>query len=57
MCEIMDEISAERERQAKYQIALSILKMDIASDEQISQATGLTVEDIKAFAAILKAPA
>ncbi len=53
----MDEISAERERKAKYQIALSLLKIDIASDEQISQATGLTVEDIKALAAILKAPA
>lgn len=57
VCRIMDEISADRERQAKYKIALNFLKMGIASEEQIAQATGLTIDEVHALSAMLKAPA
>lgn len=57
MCKIMEEISGERERQKAIQIAVNLLKMQIASEEQISQATGLSVDEIKALSVMLKSPA
>lgn len=57
MCKIMEELTADRERQTKYQIALNLLKMGIASDEQIVQATGLTIEEVQALAAMVKTSA
>lgn len=57
MCKIMEEIKSEGVRQEKYQIAMNLLKMGIASDEQISQATGLTIEEIQALSAMVKTSA
>ena len=57
MCKIMDEISNERERQKAIQIAINLLKMEIASEEKIAQATGLSIDEINALSAMLKAPA
>ena len=57
MCKIMEEISADREKQKTYRIAMNLLKMGIASDEQIAQATGLTVEEVQALAAMVKTSA
>jgi hypothetical protein len=57
MCKIMEEIGADRERQGKIQVAINLLKMGIASDEQISLATGFTIEEIQALAALVKTTA
>lgn len=57
MCKIMEEIKSEGVRQEKYQIAINLLKMGIASDEQISQATGLTIEEVQALSAMVKTSA
>ena len=53
----MEEIGADRERQGKIQVAINLLKMGIASDEQISLATGFTIEEIQALAALVKTTA
>lgn len=57
MCKIMEEIKSESVRQEKYQIAINLLKMGIASDEQISQATGLSIEEVQALSAMVKTSA
>ena len=57
MCKIMEEIGADRERQGKIQVAINLLKMEIASDEQISLATGFTDEEIQTLAALVKTTA
>ena len=54
MCKIMEEISADREKQKTYRIAMNLLKMGIASHKQIAQATGLTLEEVQALAAMIK---
>lgn len=57
VCKIMEEICDERERQGKYQIALRLIKMNILSIEDIAKATDLSIEDIQALVAMVKATA
>ena len=57
VCKIMEEISAERERQTQYHIAIELIKMGLLTDEQIAQATHLTLDTIKALEAMVKATA
>ena len=57
MCKIMEEIGAERERQERYQIAIRLIKMDILSVEDIAKATDLSIEDVQALVAMVKATA
>ncbi|WP_207646282.1 hypothetical protein [Ruminococcus albus] len=53
----MEEIGAERERQERYQIAIRLIKMDLLSVEDIAKATDLSIEDVQALAAMVKATA
>ena len=57
MCKIMEEIGAERERQERYQIAIRLIKMALLSVEDIAKATDLSIEDVQALAAMVKATA
>lgn len=57
MCKIMEEISSESVRQEKYQIAIRLIKMNILSVEDIAKATDLSVEDVQALVAMVKATA
>jgi predicted transposase YdaD len=57
MCRIMEEISSESVRQEKYQIAIRLIKMNILSVEDIAKATDLSIEDVQALVAMVKATA
>ena len=57
VCKIMEEISNESVRQEKYQTALRLIKMNLLSVEDIAKATDLSVEDVQALTAMVKATA
>ncbi|WP_044974419.1 hypothetical protein [Ruminococcus sp. HUN007] len=46
MCKIMDEISAERERQRVLRIAINLINRGKDTAQEIADLTGLTVEEI-----------
>ena len=57
MCKIMEEISDEHIRQEKYQTAIRLIKMNLLSAEDIAKATDLSLEDVQALVAMVKATA
>lgn len=57
VCKIMEEISSESVRQEKYQTALRLIKMELLTIEDIAKATDLSVEDVLALVAMVKATA
>lgn len=57
MCKIMEEIKIDGIRQEKYQTAIRLIKMNILSVEDIAKATDLSIEDIQALIAMVKASA
>ncbi|MBR4224092.1 MAG: PD-(D/E)XK nuclease family transposase [Oscillospiraceae bacterium] len=53
MCKIMDEISADRERQRAVRIAINLINRGKDTAQEIADLTGLTVEEIEQLAAQL----
>ena len=50
MCKIMDEISADRERQRAIRIAINLINRGKDTTQEIADLTGLTVEEINQLA-------
>lgn len=57
MCQIMEESNREAARQKTYQIAMNLIKKEIASFEDIAEVTNLTLEEVQELAKIVKASA
>ena len=50
MCKIMDEISADREKQRAIRIAINLIKRGRDTAQEIAEITGLTVEEVAQLA-------
>lgn len=60
MCKAIEDMRTEAAAQAEWgkavKIAMQLLTMRVLTEEQIAQATGLTLEEVQAFAQEVQKP-